>query len=48
MHKISIIISIRAIVQEVWWSDRNEDMLPGERRKRRRGRGDKNGERERD
>ena len=30
MHKIFNIV--RTIVQEVGWSDGNEDMLPGERR----------------
>ena len=34
MHKIFNIV--RAIVQEVGWSDGNEDMLPGEGRKRER------------
>ena len=41
MHKIFNIV--RAIVQEVGWSDGNEDVLPGEGRERRRG-----GERERE
>ena len=35
MHKIFNIV--RAIVQEVGWSDGNEDVLPGEGRKRGRG-----------